>query len=207
MGLDIIKGNYDAIFSLGDLCLAAIQLRKLNLRPYAGVIDWMGSPNLSDVNRMLQNRFSNFMQPPNLQVLGYASEDFIYVKDHANNVFSNHDFRTDENTLNELRAYPQVIEKYNRRIQRFLHSIANDKRILFVRTEGTFPEALELENTLRTIVTHDFRVLLINHTDVDTLVEKAWPLEKICAVDLPDGDKWNANDHYWEYMLDGVYLN
>jgi len=31
MSLKDISGTYDAIFSLGDLCLAAVQLRKNNL--------------------------------------------------------------------------------------------------------------------------------------------------------------------------------
>jgi Putative papain-like cysteine peptidase (DUF1796) len=40
MSLKDISGNYVAIFSLGGDCLEAIQLRKNNLRPFAGVLDW-----------------------------------------------------------------------------------------------------------------------------------------------------------------------
>ncbi|NGY80941.1 hypothetical protein F6Y03_01655 [Bacillus megaterium] len=31
------------------------------LRPCSGVLDWMTSPSLTDVNRLLTNRFQNFL--------------------------------------------------------------------------------------------------------------------------------------------------
>lgn len=207
MGLDMIKGSYDAIFSLGDLCLTSIQLKKNHLRPYSGVLDWMASPNLSNVNALLRNRFSHFMELENLRVIGYATDKLICVADDANNIVSNHDFSTDKNTLTDLYGYQEVMEKYNRRINRFLHATAHANRILFVRTEGSFEDAIELEDALKSLITHDFRVLLINHTNVHTVVEKDWPLEKVCSVELPAEDKWNANDQYWKYILDGVNLN
>ncbi|EHL78862.1 DUF1796 family putative cysteine peptidase [Bacillus smithii] len=46
MSLEDIKGTYDSVFSLGDLCLTSIQLKKNNLRPFSGVLDWMASPSL-----------------------------------------------------------------------------------------------------------------------------------------------------------------
>lgn len=61
MKLQDIKGSYNAIYSLGDLCLASIQLKQNNLRTFAGVLDWAGSPILPDVTRLLQNRFAGLM--------------------------------------------------------------------------------------------------------------------------------------------------
>ena len=206
MNIEEIKGNYDAIFSLGDLCLTSIQLRKHNLRPYSGVLDWVASPMLSLVTRLLKNRFVGFMDYENLRVLGYA-DTFICVSDEGYQVVSNHDFEGDKNTLEHLRAYDEVMEKYNRRIERFLGEIDHARRILFVRTEGSFEDAVELQNVLEKLVKHDFTVLLINHTEVEGIVEKNWPLEKVCSIEFPNKDKWEGNHDLWERVLEGVNLN
>jgi len=206
MNINEIKGNYDAIFSLGDLCLTSIQLRKHNLRPYSGVLDWVASPMLSNVNRLLKNRFVGFMEYDNLRVLGYA-DTYICVSDEGYQVVSNHDFEGDKNTLEHLGAYHEVMEKYNRRIERFLGEIDHAKRILFIRTEGSFEDAVELQNVLEKLVKHDFTVLLINHTEVEGIVEKNWPLEKVCSIEFPNKDKWEGNHDLWESVLKGVNLN
>ena len=56
-----------------------------------------------------------------------------------------------------MATYPEVIEKYNRRIDRFIEKMSTSKRILFVRTEGegSFKEAQELELVLSDLVQHD----------------------------------------------------
>jgi len=206
MGLENIKGNYDAIFSLGDLCLTAIQLRENNLRPFAGVLDWVASPSLGTVNRLLQNRFSNFLDPSNLKPIKYVSQWDLFVLDEVNNIGFNHDFKTDKNTLTHLGGYPEVKEKYDRRIQRFLEKMSTSQRILFVRTEATLNEVQELESTLSGMVKNDFRILVVNHSNVNDMIEKNWPLEKVCVVELPNHDIWNANNNYWKKIFEGVSL-
>jgi hypothetical protein len=203
MRLQELKGSYDAIFSLGDLCLSSIQLQNNNLRPYSGVLDWMASPKLSDVNRLLKNRFIGFMDLPNLRIIGYA-DDNICVSDEAYHFVSNHDFEVGPNTLTHLGTYPEVREKFDRRIKRFLEKCATSKRILFVRTEGDMEDAEALQTVLSGLVKNDFRVLLVNHDNVGGLVEDDWPLEKVCAVRLPSHEIWNGNNHLWKKLLDGV---
>ena len=205
MNLSQLKGEYDAIFSLGDLCLASIQLKKHNLRPYSGVLDWMASPELSMVNELLENRFIGFLEYDNLRVIGYA-DDFICVSDDGYNFVSNHDFDGEKNTLTYLGGYAEVMEKYERRIQRFLSEMENAKRILFVRTEGTLEDAAVLQDVLSKIVKHDFSILLINHTYVQGIVEKSWPLEKVCSIEFPNKDKWEGNHDLWEEVLIGIRL-
>ena len=205
MDLSQLKGKYDAIFSLGDLCLASIQLKKHNLRPYSGVLDWMASPELSKVNELLENRFIGFLDYDNLRVIGYA-DSFICVSDDGYNLVSNHDFDGEKNTLTYLGAYAEVMEKYERRIQRFLSEMDNAKRILFVRTEGTLEDAAVLQDVLSRIVKHDFSILLINHTYVQGIVEKSWPLEKVCSIEFPNKDKWEGNHDLWEEVLSGIHL-
>ena len=205
MRLRELKGKYDGIFSLGHLCLASIQLQKNNLRPYSGVLDWMGSPNLSDVNRLLMNRFAGFMELENLRVVGDASEEMLLVSDDVYNILSNHDFAKAQNTYTHLAAYPEVKQKFDRRIQRFLEMMDRSRRILFVRTEGDFQDVYDLQTVLKELVRHDFRVLLINHAPVSEIVELDWPLEKVCAVELPDGEIWEGNDHLWKMIFDGIH--
>lgn len=205
MDLSQLKGEYDAIFSLGDLCLASIQLKKHNLRPYSGVLDWMASVELSKVNELLENRFLDFLEYDNLRVIGYA-DTFICVSDDGYNLVSNHDFDGEKNTLTYLGGYAEVMEKYERRIQRFLSEMDNAKRILFVRTEGTLEDAAVLQDVLSRLVKHDFSVLLINHTYVQGIVEKSWPLEKICSIEFPNKDKWEGNHDLWREVLSGIRL-
>lgn len=206
MKLKDLEGEYDAVFSLGHLCLAAIQLQKNNLRPFSGVLDWMGTHSLPDVSRLLKNRFDGFMELPNLRISGYATNEKLLVADEKYNLFSNHDFDADKNTLTHLATYPEVKEKFNRRVGRFLDKMETAGRILFVRTEGAFGEVLELESVLSAMVKHDFALLVVNHSDVSGIVEKNWPLAKVCAVGLPNQEIWNGNNEHWSTMLQGIHL-
>lgn len=207
MSLEDIKGSYDAVFSLGNCCLGAIQLKKFNLRPFAGVLDWVSSYSLPDVNRLLQNRFSDFLHPPNLKVLGYATDLDLLVQDVVYNIYFNHDFKTVKNTVEHLAAYPEVKEKYNRRIARFFEKMETCQRILFIRTEGTFKEIKDLATILSGIVKNDFRLLVVNHTKVNCMIEQNWNLEKVTVIELPDDEKWDANDYYWATIFSGVHLS
>ncbi|MCL1630574.1 papain-like cysteine peptidase [Sporolactobacillus sp. CPB3-1] len=206
MSFETINGNYDSIFSLGDLCLASIQLRKLHLRPFAGVIDWMGSPSLHDVNRLLKNRFQGFMERSNLSVKGYADEKNLLVVDTQYNIISNHDFDARLNTVTHLATYPEVKAKFDRRVNRFLTKVRTNKRILFIRTEGAFDEILALQETLSQLVNGDFRILVINHTNVKDMVVKNWPIDKVCALEFPNRDKWDGNNELWAQALKDVHL-
>jgi hypothetical protein len=207
MSLEKIKGSYDAIFSLGHLCLAAIQLKKFNLRPFSGVLDWVATYSLTDVNRLLENRFVGFMELSNLKVVGHASALDLLVTDEAYKIHFNHDFKTNQNTVSHLAAYPEVKKKYDRRVQRFLEKTATSKRILFIRTEGTFPEVQALETILLRMVKNDFRILVVNHTSVNSMVEINLPSQKVSAVELPNREIWNSNDHYWAEVFKGIHLS
>ncbi|GGA05465.1 amino acid permease [Paenibacillus marchantiophytorum] len=206
MKLADIKGTYDAIFSLGDLCGPSIQLEKHKLRPYSGVLDWMGSHQLSDVNRLLRNRFEGFMQLPNLNVLGYASQKIFLVVDEAYNVASNHDFFVARNTPDHLATYPEVKAKYDRRVARFLEKTTTCSHLLFIRTGGTLEEVRELHAVLSGLVTHHFTILFVEHTKVTGIVETEWPLPSVCSIQLPDNDVLFGNDLLWAQILQGIYL-
>jgi hypothetical protein len=207
MRLNELKGSYDSIFSLGQNCLPAIQLQKNHLRFKAGVLDWMISDTLADVNRLLKNRFAGFMDFSDLDFVNYnvPSPQNLYVKDLKYNVISAHDFPTSINTTQNLVSYPEVIEKYNRRIKRFLEEMEKSKRTLFIRMQGTLEETRELHCVLNEMVKYEFNILLVNPTEVKELIELDWPLEKVCVVEVPSKDIWGGNsDYLWSFMFKNI---
>ncbi|MGN7360053.1 DUF1796 family putative cysteine peptidase [Paenibacillus sp. SAF-054] len=206
MRISDLKGTYDAIFSLGDLCLASMQLEKFDLRPYAGPLDWMATYNLANVNRLLRNHFANFMNYENLFVEKRLSDQLYLVRETYYDFLSNHDFFTHNNFPPYLAAYPEVKAKYDRRVQRFMEKMATARNILFIRTEGSLEDAQELQEVLSGLVAHDFKVLLINHTAVPHVMETDWPLDKVCSILMPNDDKWEGNDHLWAEIFKGVQL-
>ena len=206
MGNDLIKGGYDAVFSLGDLCLGAIQMKKNNLRPFSGPIDWMGSPLLTSVIQLFEKRFADFMLLENLRIAGYASDDMLLVSDDRNLIMSNHDFDTANNSLNQLTTYPSVKERLDRRVDRLLEKLITAQRILFIRTNATLEDTAELQRVLRSIIENDFRILVVNHGPVSGIVEKHWPIDNVYSVELPDGEIWEGNNALWAQLFQDVYL-
>jgi hypothetical protein len=207
-----MKGNYDAIYSLGDLCLGALQLRKNNLRPHAGPLDWISSPFLPKVSQLLKNRFVGYMEKENLITSGYSTgtdstTQYLCLTDMAYLMVTSHDFKASENTFDHLTTYPVVKAKFERRIKRFLDNLSTGKRLLFIRTEGSFAEVAELENVLSKMIKNDFAILVINHTDTNCLIEKDWPLANVVSIDLPNQEKWEGNDHYWREIFNGITIN
>lgn len=206
MGNDQIKGGYDAVFSLGDLCLGAIQLKKNGLRPFSGPLDWMGTPQLPKVREVIEKRFADFMLRENLRIIGMATEQMLLVLDERNLIYSNHDFDTMRNSLTKLHMYPQVKERLDRRANRLLENLITAQRILFVRTNATLEETAELERVLRSIISNDFRILVVNHGPVSGIVEKHWPINNVYSVELPNNEIWEGNNSLWVQLFQDVYL-
>jgi hypothetical protein len=207
MYLSELEGTYDSIFSLGELCVTSIQLERNGLRPFSGVLDWVGSPNLSDVNRLLKNRFSGFMNRDHLRTIGTAGEKLYLVQEGMYNILSNHDFFIHQNDPEKLETYPKVKQKYDRRVARFLEKVVTGKRLLFIRTGGTYEEVEELQETLSELVTHDFNLLFLNPGPVTTLQENNWTLARVCSINVPPMETlWTDNDHLWEQLFNGIKL-
>lgn len=202
-----IKGKYDDIFSLGELCFISIQLEKNGIRPYSGVLDWMGSPNLSSVSRMLRNRFEGFMDRQNMECVGTAGDKLYLVQDKLYDIYSNHDFFIAQNDPKKLESYPNVKAKYDRRIKRFLEKVDSSKRLLFVRSGGTYEEAGELRQVLDELVRNDYVLLFLNPGRADGIEENDWLLDRVCSVNVPHVDKlWNDSDHLWKELFEGIEL-
>lgn len=206
MGNDILKGGYDAVFSLGDLCLGAIQMQKNNLRPFSGPLDWMGSPLLPKVIELFEKRFSDFMLEENLRIVGKATDKMMLVSDDRNLVMSNHDFEIAQNSMTQLLTYPQVKEKLDRRVNRLFEKLISAQRILFIRTSASLEETALLQQVLRSIIVNDFRILVVNHGPVTGIVENYWPIDRVYSVVLPNNEIWEGNDALWSQLFKGVHL-
>lgn len=206
MKLDEIKGQYDAIFSLGENCIPALKLRKFNLRQIAGPFDWVGTPKLKNVSALISADFPNFLNASNLIVPQYASEEDVLVVDSVNHISFNHDFKTDVNTLTNLPSLPQVQEKYSIRINRFIDTLTASQHLLFIRTNATITDISELERILSQNVKNQYSILVVNHTPVNELLEVDWNINNVCSIELPNEDIWEGNDGWWESIFQGITL-
>lgn len=208
MKLEDIKKSYSHIYSLGSNCATTLHLKNRGLRAFSGVLDWMSSPKLSDVNRLLTNRFDQFLRFENLSFISYY-DDYtkICIRDDFYNVYSCHDFTTDVNTPSYWPSYTLVKEKYDRRIERFLNEIETSDSLLFVRVGGTYKEAFELENILSRLIKHQFCVLLIVNSESKTLIEEDWGLKQTCVLKVRISKEMLDDYNYiWDSILGGITL-
>ncbi|TRZ40292.1 peptidase [Niallia circulans] len=206
MKLDEIKGSYNAIFSLGENCIPALKLRKYNLRQMAGPFDWVGTPKLKNVNALINTNFADFLNESNLVIPQYASTEDVLVVDSVNYVSFNHDFKTDVNTLTDLPSLPQVQEKYSNRINRFMTTLTTSQRLLFIRTNASITDIVELERILSQKGKNEFSILVVNHTSVKELIEVDWNISNVCSIELPNEEIWEGNNDWWEFIFQEISL-
>ncbi|PTN42211.1 hypothetical protein DAY12_28990, partial [Bacillus thuringiensis] len=201
MNLEDIQKSYGVIVSLGGLCQVTNQIKRHNLRTFSGPLDWFYYPSLSDVNRLLQNRFKKFMKLENMVIEGSESYGLIEsefdnqikwaeritycIKDTYYNCFSMHDFPI--NSEKDLKStYPSFKAKLDTRINRFFEKINSSESILFIRIWGNRDEAVELQNVLSKITNKDFNILIVNFKEgISNIVEQNWGISRVCSIELP----------------------
>nr|WP_328803584.1 DUF1796 family putative cysteine peptidase [Paenibacillus silvestris] len=210
-----IKGSYDAIVSLGSACNPSLQLKRHHLRPFSGPLDWHVSLSLSDVNRLLKNKFDNFMNLSNMILIdGVAhllddgdpiqSVQSHFVKDTYYNILSVHDFPIMPNQ-HWTTVYPTYREKMKRRIDRLMDKMQTSRTILFVRWAATYDQAVELQSVLSETVNGQFSVLILCPAEITPVVSLLdWDLERVCALEVPADPNRNAT---WDYVFQGVKMN
>jgi len=116
MSILSIKEKYN-IISLGCNCCPAAALRDMGLREKALPFDWIIS-NIKGLELCFKNNFQDFHK--NLQIndnktVIYDNLFFEYVHDYPLNEIDN------KIVDNWKDYYPEIFEKYERRIQRFLN--------------------------------------------------------------------------------------
>ncbi len=123
--------EYDNIISLGEACFVATTLINLNLRQFSSPFDWVMGSGLKYRLDCLLTDFDNFIEKENLSKLDYNDPDtdfYSYLNTKSSIVF-NHEFRKNEDFNS---AYPEVRERYDRRIQRLLDLLSSKQSNLLV---------------------------------------------------------------------------
>ncbi len=126
--------KYDIIYSIGRDCACASYLAKLNLRACSGPFDWLTNANFQQRFELMLNDFSNFLNKDDLHLMPKPTQ---FPADKNNDYYENirtglyfwHDFPADK-SFEE--AYPEVKQKYERRIKRFYENIQNHNKVLLV---------------------------------------------------------------------------
>ncbi|AWP27926.1 peptidase [Paenibacillus sp. Cedars] len=220
--LQDVKGAYDVIIGLGSWCGPSLYLRQRGLRRFAFPLDWMISNSISDVSRLLDNRFVGFMDLEQLQktkgtsalledgvaVLSEGNQvyqDAHFILDTRYNIISVHDFPVLPNQ-DWMHSYDVYRGRLNHRIDRFFRILEHSESVLFVRWgEVTADEAAELHAVLSSLVRGTCNVLFLQTLlDLENVQEIDWGMNGICTLQVPDS---RPNDiSIWNYALDGLRL-
>lgn len=132
---DILKQEYDFIFSLGEACLCASALQNLNLRQASYPLDWLYGGDIETRTQLLISNFKDFINKEDLELVGKRENPIpcdIY-RNKQNNIVFNHDFPLNGSIDND---YYSIKEKYDRRINRLYSKIASANKILAVYIES-----------------------------------------------------------------------
>lgn len=123
--------RYDFVFSLGAACSCSSCLRNANLQFASYPFDWLYGSNIKDRAALLCHGFEGWLDKDALVCVGKREHPLpcdIYRNTKTGIVF-NHDFPLGEDFD---KAYIEVNEKYDRRIQRLIEGINSAKRVLAV---------------------------------------------------------------------------
>jgi hypothetical protein len=195
-------GAYGAYISLGSTCQTAYQLRRLQLRTFAGPLDWFISRTGTDVSRLIQNRFQGFMEFNRLQVVGTDADQYV-VRDNGYNIVSYHDFPL---MYRWTDTYPSFKQKMDHRVRSLLTAAKNGP-LCFIRTDTTKNEAQQLFAALNTIIPGKFRLLIVNNVnDYLEVRHEDWGLHHIGSVFVSSGADWRGSDFAWDQIMNGFSL-
>lgn len=195
-------GAYEAFVSLGATCQTAYQLRRLNLRKFAGPLDWFISRSAPNVTRLIRNQFNGLMEFNQLQVIGREPEHYI-VRDNGYDIVSYHDFPL---IYRWSDAYPDFKQTIDRRVKA-LFSAAKRGPICLVRIDTTKMEAHQLYTALNKIIPGKFRLLIVNNMILNQEVRhEDWGLPNICSVSVSRGADWKGSDRAWDEIMSGFKL-
>ncbi|MBM7691209.1 hypothetical protein JOC77_000614 [Peribacillus deserti] len=220
-----IQGSYDVVVGLGSWCGPALHLKRLNLRKSSFPLDWVQSPTLPDVNRLLKNKFEGYMKLENMikkDILAHFVDEgnvvleqggtepakAHFITDTFYNIDSVHDFPMIANQEWTVQ-YPSFKEKLNHRIHRFLTVIGQSQSTLFIRYEwgtSSFEEKVELQSILSEITNGKFRILFMQPVDgLQGVKDLNCSVDGICLVEVPRQNP--SHNVIWDHVLKGVTLS
>ncbi len=145
-----MKKEYDYVISLGEKCFITQSLIKLNLRKASGPFDWTGSfapgAGLSTRLQLILDDFSDFITKDLMKPEYDFDGRRLFINTKTKMAFR-HEFEQEDDFDTK---YPEILEKYNRRIKRFNEILASGKRILFVYASSLY-ENSDANDTVKKI--------------------------------------------------------
>ena len=122
------KRKYEAVFSIGEACACATNLKLNCLRSFSGPFDWCYGANIKERVSYILNDFENFFNQDDLVCVGIDTNNMAY-RNNRTFITYNHDFSKDGVFSEE---YPTIFQKYQRRTQRMLSYLKSGKPVLLV---------------------------------------------------------------------------
>lgn len=196
-------------FACGSAEFIALCGKKDNVFYERQVFDWLGT-NMWTITELTQNRFTDFLNPEYFA----RRARFTYRTDtwptHIKyDIVFMHDFKVNNFKI----EFPAFIEKYQRRIQRYLSLLDSNKELLFLRIESDGEEVVhcpESRDNWADEMTplHDFASLLKKKNTKYTILyltySKAtrWdPLLRICFIHFP---KFSYRERFSALMVENI---
>lgn len=124
--------KYDFIISFGESCFTAILLRKLGLRIMSGPFDWCVGATFEERVNIFLNDFRDYFNKEDFEFKNIDASGKAAYLNKRTKITYNHDFPKD---VDFDVSYPQIYEKYQRRIVRSLDKIKKSKNTLIVYIE------------------------------------------------------------------------
>ena len=147
----MIRKRYDLVFSIGEACLCAGILGKLELRNFSSPFDWISGAVLEERVQILLSNFADFINREDLEKIGQRDmpEPRDIYLNHRNQITFNHDFPLNGNLEKD---YPKIRAKYEHRIKKLLSTISTSKSVLMVYMELPTTEHKLPQSTLQRLV-------------------------------------------------------
>ncbi len=129
-----MQKKYDIIYSIGRDCACATYMKKAKLRSCSGPFDWLTNADCKARFDLMLDNFEGFLEKQYLKLMPKptqfpADKNNDYYENTKTGLYFWHDFPADKSF--DV-AYPEVKQKYERRIKRFYQNIKNKNRILLI---------------------------------------------------------------------------
>lgn len=162
--------RYDVIYSIGYNCACAMYLNEEGLRITSGPFDWLVNLSFEGRLELMLNDFESFFDKDLLVKLPNTPSRTDKFNAHYENtktkLYFYHDFPLDK-SFDTL--YPEVKEKYERRIKRFYDNIKSKDKVLLVwfsQTHETPDDViLDLCNRFSAKMNRVVHFLIIEHEE------------------------------------------
>ena len=195
--------KYKYIVSLGSFCSPAMEFERFNRRQFSLPFDWLITPQLSTVVKLINNGFEDFL---NEEYMFQFKEYPQYYKNKKSGIDFYHDFSPFKTFDSQI---DNVTKKYNRRIERFYEVIKQPTLFLRYISEGEKECISEnYESTLKTLqkFNPENNIIFVANIDIRESLNPELPIYYV-EKDLGDGVSrkfLSANDELLQYILENV---